>query len=341
MQVLAQLSQKGPLREILSQIPTALHQHSNAVVIIAPPEAMELFERLANELDQPSAFHERMARSRKPGGPSCRGNCSQNNCPTPGRCSGCRGNCRRTNRPSPGKSPGCSGECGGANRPSPRKEPAEINAEAIKRAIGDPVGQLLRKVLSSGELRLDKQQRGAIHKIAQQCGQKVGHMHQRVIQAIRGMGRDERASNARKTVSHARAAMGNMAGEVRKHIFKILKPSQHKTAARILGAPGPAGNKGAKPSKCCGKCPKSKTRAKGGCGGCGSKNKAGAKGGCGGCRGKGKPTPTAAPRGCGSSPRPTAVPGKPRPQAAPSGCGGCGTRGIVLGDTGNCKTSDF
>ena len=265
MGVLEQLSRKDPLREILSHIPIALEEHSNAVVVIAPREAMELFEKIANELDAPSEFHKRMAQRR---------------------------------------GPGCPGNCRGSNRLSPGKEPGEINAEAIKKAIGNPVGQLFGKILSAGELRLEKPQREAMHKIAQQCDQRVGHMHQRVIQAIRGMNRQERAANARKTVGHARAEMGKMAGEIRKHIFKILKPQQHKAAARILGAPGPAGNQGAKP-----------------------------KG-----KGKGKPTPTAAPRGCGGSRNKSG----PSPTAAPSGCGGCGDRGdVVLGDPGNCKTSDF
>lgn len=229
MGVLEQLSRKAPLREILSHIPIALEEHSNAVVVIAPREAMELFEKIANELDAPSEFQERMAQRRGPR----RG-----------------GNCGGSNRQSPGRGRGCGGNCEGANRPSAGKEPGEINAEAIKMAIGNPVGQLFGKLLSSEELRLGKPQREAMHKLAQQCGQRVGHMHQRVIQAIRGMNREQRAANARETVGHARAEMGKMAGDIRKHIFKILKPSQHKTAARILGEPGPAGSKGDKPAPC-------------------------------------------------------------------------------------------
>ena len=194
--------------------------------------------------------------------------------------------------------------------------------------------QIFGKILSARELRLDERQRKAMHDAAQKCGQRVGHMHQRVIQAIQGMNRDQRAANARKIVSSARAEMGKLAGEVRKHIFKILKPQQHKTAARLIGAPGPAGTKGAKPSKCCGKCPKSRARVKG------KPTPTAAPRGCGGgCGSRSKPTPTVAPRGCGG--KPTAVPGKPGPAAAPRGCGGCGSRKIVLGDTGNCKTSDF
>ena len=355
MEVLGQLSRRGPLGEILSKIPIALHEHSNAVVVIAPPEALELFEKLAEGLDRPSEFHKRMAQRR---GPGCPGNCRGSNSQSPGKGPGCGGNCGGANRPSPGRGPGCGGNrgganrtspgrglgggncpganrtspgrglgggncpganrpspgrglgggnCPGANRPSPGQDPGEINAEAIKNAIGNPVGQLFGKILSASELRLDERQRKAMHEIAGNCDQRVGHMQQRVIQAIRDMNREERAANARKTVSHARAEMGKMAGDIRKHIFGILKPEQRKAAGRILGAPGPAGNKGAKP-----------------------------KG-----KGKGKPTPTAAPRGCGNSPRPTAVPGKPRPAAAPRACGGCGSRDVVLGDTGNCKTSDF
>ena len=192
---------------------------------------------------------------------------------------------------------------------TPGKGPGGINEPAIIKALGNPVCQFFGKVLSepvARELRLDKRQREAMHKVAQQFGQKVRHMRQGVIQAIRKMPPDQRAANARKMVSHVRGEMGKMAGEARKHIFKILKPEQRKAAARILGAPGPAGNKGAKASRCREKCPKSKAGA------------------------NGKPRPT-----------PTVVPSKPGPSAAPSGCGGCAGRRVVLGDTGNCKTSDF
>jgi len=83
--VIEQLSRKSPLGEILSKIPVALCEHSNAVVVIAPPEPLELFEQIAEGIDQPSEFHERMARRnrpapprsprvlRKPGGPKARG----------------------------------------------------------------------------------------------------------------------------------------------------------------------------------------------------------------------------------------------------------------------------
>ena len=285
MEVLGQLSQRGPLRELLSHIPVAVHQHSNAVVVIAPPEAMELFERLADGLDAPSAFHERMARVKKPGAPRQPILLRKPGAPKK----------PAPKKPAPPK------------RPAPGKGPGGINEAEIGKALGNPVGQFFCKALSeqvAGELRLDKRQIEAMRKVAQQCGQKVGHMRDRVIQAIRNMPPDQRAANARKIVSQVRGEMGKMAGEARKHVFGILKPEQRKPAARLLGAPGPTGAKGAK----------SKAPT------------------------KGKPAATGKR---GSKPTPTAVPGKPRPAAAPSGCGGCSSRKIVLGDSGNCKIRDF
>jgi len=228
----------------MSNIPIALEEHSNAVVVIAPPEAMKLFEKIANELDAPSEFHKRMAQRGRPAPPR---------------------QPQILRKPAPHKKPDQHKKPTHPKHPTPGKGTGEINEEAIRNAIGNPVGQLLGKILSepaARQLRLEKPQREAMHKIARQCGQKIGHMHQRVIQAIRGMNPKERAANSRKIVSRARAEMGKITGEIRKHIFGILKPEQRKAAARILGTPGPAGNKGAKPAPC------PSGRPRGRCGGC-------------------------------------------------------------------------
>jgi len=306
MSVLHQLAQKSPIGEIMSKIPIALEEHSNAVVVIAPPEAMELFDRIANELDAPSEFHKRMAQRGRPALPRQPHILRK---PGPHKKPGAHKKPELYKKPGAHKKPELYKKPGahkkpelykkpGAHKkpelhkkpgphkkpthpkhPAPGKGPGAINEEAIRRAIGNPVGQLFGKILSARDLRLDERQRKAMHDAARDCGRRVGHMHQRVIQAIRGMGRDERASNARKTVSRARAEMGKMAGDIHKRIFGILKPSQHKTAARIIGAPGPAGNKGAKPAPC----PSGRPRY--GCGGAPSPTAAPrGRSGCGGCR---------------------------------------------------------
>jgi len=334
MDVLSQLSRKSPLGEIMSKIPIALHQHSNAVVVIAPPEAIELFAQIADGLDAPSEFHQRMAQQRRPGqGPGCGGGCKAGR---PGQGPGCGGGCKGQ-RPGqglgcgggckgqrPGQGLGCGGGCKGqrpgqglgggggckAGRPgqglgggggckgqrpgqglgggggckgqrpgqglgapkpparpnSPAAaNPSPIREDAIKNAIGNPIGEMFGKLLSARDIRLDPQQKQAMHKLVQGCGQRVGHMHQRVIQAIKGMNPQQRAANARKTVAGARAAMRKTAGEVRKHIFGILKPEQRKAAARILGPAGSTGARDAKPSGGCDKYPKRKPGAAGGC----------------------------------------------------------------------------
>ena len=246
-----------------------------------------MFERIADGLDKPSDFHRRMAQQ---------------------------------NRPAPPRQPQILRRPGAAKQPAPKrpaaaKRPGDINADAIIKAVGNPVAELLGKALSepvARELRLDQRQRQEIRNIAVACNQRIGFTHQRVLQLIGNMPPQERAANARKVVSIARGEMGRAADEIRKRIFSILKPEQHKLAARIIGAPGPGG----KPGGCCGNCPKSKA---------GSKSKTPAKG---------KPNPKGKRVGI---PAPTAAP-------APGGCGGCGSRanpGIVMSDQGNCKTSDF
>ena len=230
--VIEQLSRKRGLGEMLSSIPIAVNEHSNAVVVIAPPEALELFEKIAKGLDRPSGFHERMARRKAPGAPK---------------------------KPAPPKHP-------------PHGQGADgINEEAIGKALGNPVGQFLHKALSEPvirELRLDKRQIEAMRKVAQQFGPKVGHMRRHVIQTIRNMPPDQRAANARKIVRQVRGEMGKMTGEARKQIFKILTPAQHKAAARVLGPSGPAGAKG-KPAATDARGRKpAPTASPGGCGGC-------------------------------------------------------------------------
>ena len=68
--VLEQLSRKSPLGELMSKVPIAMHENSYAVVIIAPRQAMELFEQIAEGIDEPSEFNKRMAQKRGPGAPN-------------------------------------------------------------------------------------------------------------------------------------------------------------------------------------------------------------------------------------------------------------------------------
>lgn len=67
--VIEQLSRKSPLGGVLSKTPVALCERSNTVVVIAPPEMLELFGRIAEGIDQPSEFHERMAQRNRPSPP--------------------------------------------------------------------------------------------------------------------------------------------------------------------------------------------------------------------------------------------------------------------------------
>jgi hypothetical protein len=60
-ETLDQLGEHPAIREGLDQMPTAVNEPANAVVLIAPPEVADAMRRLADELDQPNEFlvHER------------------------------------------------------------------------------------------------------------------------------------------------------------------------------------------------------------------------------------------------------------------------------------------
>jgi hypothetical protein len=60
LHVLEQLARVPEVGEALKKLPVAVHEPSNSVVIIAPPEAAEMLMHLAAQLDQPSEFHEFM-----------------------------------------------------------------------------------------------------------------------------------------------------------------------------------------------------------------------------------------------------------------------------------------
>jgi len=336
MGVIEQLGRKEPLRGILSQIPIALNQPANAVVIVAPPEAMGVFERLRGELDQPSEFHERMAHRqmmmrqaaaarpgpRKPG-------CMCQNCPgrpmmmqpqilrpkphirphqpkklaAPKRPHKPKGKLKhpapkqphkpkgKLKHPAPKQPHKPKGKLkrpapkqphkpkGKPRHPAPPKHKGGIDKAELGKALGSPVGQFFRKLMSEAvirELRMDKRQVEAIRKVCHAVGRRAGHMRERVIRAIREMPPHERKTRGREIIGKARGEMGRVAGEARKRVFGILRPDQRKAAGRILGAHGPAGPKGSKPSGSS-KCPKGKPApspapAPRGCGGCGNRD---------------------------------------------------------------------
>ena len=60
MQTLEQLGQNDRLHEALRQMPVALNEPANAVVIIAPPELADILRGVAEELDQPNEFAEQV-----------------------------------------------------------------------------------------------------------------------------------------------------------------------------------------------------------------------------------------------------------------------------------------
>ena len=387
MQVLMQLSSKEFVKDAISDAAIALCEHSNTVVIIAPPRALECFEKLADGVDQPNEFMKNMPpqrgpgmcpcpkAGRGPGTPQCAkcpkagqrpGQCQ---CPKAGRgpgtpqCAKCpksgqrpgQCQCPKAGRgpgtpqcakcPKAGQRPGTPGMPGmrqcpnsgkGPGRPmppqpgrGPGRKPSVSPENLMSKVLINPTCTMFRGLLSSDKLRLDKNQKAAILNLARSSQERVLHMRQRVINAIKGMSPKERETNARQMVGRAREALNKMNGEVRKNIFGILKPEQRKLATQILNAPKPTG------CRCGGKCPKCQAKTK-------SRKPTGCSGRCGGkcpkCRAGSKGNP-----GAKSTEGPNSTSPAPAP-ARSGGCGGCKTRqqpGIVMSDQGNCKPSSF
>ncbi|MBT3199102.1 MAG: hypothetical protein HN350_04215 [Phycisphaerales bacterium] len=313
MQVLMQLSKKEFVKDAISDAAIALCEHSNTIVIIAPPRALECFEKLAHGVDQPNEFMKNMPpqrgpgmcpcpkAGRRPGTPQC-GKCpnaGQCKCPKAGRrpgtpqCGKCpnAGQCKCPKAAQRPPAPGMrqcpkSGKCAGR----PDMKPAGPPHDLMSKLLTNPTSTMFGRLLSSEKLRLDRGQKAAIINLARQSQQRVDQMRQRVMNAIKGMNPKDREANARKMVGNAREALNHMNGQVRKSVFGILKPEQHKLATLILNAPKTSGPK---PTgcRCGGKCPKCRARAK-------SPKPATPK-----CNRKPSPAPRPAPpapgRGCG------------------------------------------
>jgi hypothetical protein len=54
---LEQLAEHPEIREGMEQMPLAVNEPANAVILIAPPEVADAMRRMADELDQPNEFH--------------------------------------------------------------------------------------------------------------------------------------------------------------------------------------------------------------------------------------------------------------------------------------------
>ena len=56
MDTVGQLGENDFLHEMIQQLPMALNEEANAVVVIGPPEVVEVIARVAHEIDQPNEF---------------------------------------------------------------------------------------------------------------------------------------------------------------------------------------------------------------------------------------------------------------------------------------------
>jgi len=260
MEVLEQLGRAPKFREMLEQIPVAMNEHANAIVIIGPPKVMELFERIAEGLDAPSEFHERMrdqemGRRRQ----EMEIHTQQKHREMEMRAEMAKRELEMRARAGrmgpPPWAPGREGDRRGEpDRPRPREErPRDQHREErprhehreegppplerLERALRSPGGEGLERLLSPqvmGKLRLAGDQVDRIRRIAKEHHMHVAQLRERVGQALKEMGPDERERAAGKIIPNARRQLEEMAGKLREEIGRVLRPEQREVLERIL-----------------------------------------------------------------------------------------------------------
>ena len=225
MNTLRQLGRNEHISKVLQNVPIALNEDANAVVIIAPPDIAALLTMIAKGLDQPNVFAERMrdmereeekARlkreeaKRQPAGPPP----WAGNPPTPPRGQGA------PPRPEVRSAPGPAGDPGMG--PFQRL----LDPRAIR------------------ELRLKEEQVGKIRETLDRCRNRMREMMTQVREKAEGMSPQERAAYMRETQEQLRRSHEKLFNETRGRIMELLTPDQRERVEQMFrGAPVPEGQR--------------------------------------------------------------------------------------------------
>ena len=244
MEVIEQFARAEPAREIIKQVPFAVNEPANALVVVGPPEVVEFFEQLVAGLDKPSEFHERMRdremaerhrdlelkaemkrREMELKTEMIRREMElktemmrremELKAEMHARMGGPRPPQLGPGRP---EGPGRPGRHGGPGEPARAPFARLLSPDVIR------------------ELRLDDDQVHAIRKVAEHVREKGGRMREEAMRAIRELPPERRRREAPEIIEKIRREVGRMSGEVRRRVFEILRPEQRAGVAKMLGA---------------------------------------------------------------------------------------------------------
>ena len=268
MNTLRQLGRNEHLSKVLQNVPIALNEDANAVVVIAPPDIAALVMTIAKGLDQPNVFAERMrnmereeqkarlkreeAKRQLAGPPPWAGNPPM---PPRGQATPRRPEVRSAPGPAggPGMSPFQKLHDPRAIRergPTPPRGQATPRRPEVRSApgpAGDPGMGPFQRLLDSRairELGLKEEQVGKIRETLERCRNRVREMMAQVREKAEGMSPQERAAYMRETPEQLRHTHEKLFNETRGRIMELLTPDQRERAEQMFrGAPVPEGQR--------------------------------------------------------------------------------------------------
>jgi hypothetical protein len=123
-----------------------------------------------------------------------------------------------------------------------REEPERPRVmEMTERGLGDPLGEFVERLLSppvAEKIRLEDPQHEKIREMHKAYRRELEEIRERVARELREMPAERRAQKAETILREVRGRIGDMAGEVRERIVKVLRPEQRERLEQTLRAPG-------------------------------------------------------------------------------------------------------
>ena len=225
MNTLRQLGRNEHISKVLQNVPIALNEDANAVVVIAPPDIAALVMTIAKGLDQPNVFAERMRNmEREEQKARLKREEAKRHLAGPPPWAG--------NPPTPPRGQGAP------RRPEVRSAPGPASDPGM-----GPFQRLLDP-RASRELRLKEEQVGKIRETLERCRNRVRERMAQVREKAEGMSPHERAAYMRETQDQLRRSHEKLFNETRGRIMELLTPDQRERAEQMFrGAPVPEGQR--------------------------------------------------------------------------------------------------
>ncbi|MCX5677404.1 MAG: hypothetical protein NTX87_20670, partial [Planctomycetota bacterium] len=254
METLQQLGNNPHVRDVLKEVPIALNEPANAVVVIVPPELAEFLIGIAKGLDTPNEFREVVMRQErqqmearlefeearhKLGVP-----------PSEARPMVRQGQPERPDRRMPMGPP--SGMSVPGARPGPQIRSMLPEGESMGRMVIPHLASLLsppaRQVLG-----INEEQAGRIQKVLAGATREMAETAQRMEEAVRNVPPEKRQEAARDWWQKNTPERARRAERVRQEVFEALGPEQRERAEKWLrehpaGEENPRRTQGFRPS---------------------------------------------------------------------------------------------